>query len=185
MATSLGAEESRVQDERAAAMTEIPLKQAMGKESYDKTMSSGEYRYLDNSKCRLCHREFFIGRKNDAHDYAMNSLIKSGDEENPRCLICHTTGYGVESGFESMKSTPHLANVQCEGCHGPGNVHVRLIKSREGKRGFLAGPDRPERLKKMCSSCHTKRWDRSYHDLQKSYKTYSSPNPNTDKSGQE
>ena len=171
------AQESRINEEIASPMPEIPLKQAMGKEAYEDAIGSGRYRYIGNSKCRLCHRKFFIGRKNDAHDHAMEKLSGSGHEENPRCLTCHTTGFGTETGFVSMKSTPRLANVQCEGCHGPGNEHVRLVKKREGTIGFLAGMDHPERLKKMCTSCHTRRWNRSYHDLQKSYDSYRSADP--------
>lgn len=175
---SLAAKESRIQEEMASPIPEVPLQRAMGKEAYDKAMASGKYRYLDNSKCRLCHREFFIGRKNDAHDHAMENLVKSGHDKNPRCLTCHTTGYGVKTGFVNMKSTPRLANVQCEGCHGPGNVHVAQVKSGQGNKGFLAGLDHPERLKKMCTSCHTKRWNRAYHDLQKTYVKYGQANPN-------
>ncbi|MEN8146737.1 MAG: cytochrome c family protein [Campylobacterota bacterium] len=176
LTVSLFAQESRINEELASPMTEIPLKQAMGKEAYDDAIGSGRYRYIGNSKCRLCHRKFFIGRKRDAHDYAMEKLAKSGHEESPRCLICHSTGYGTDTGFVSMKSTPRLANVQCEGCHGPGNEHVRLIKAKK-KGGFLAGVDHPERLKNICKSCHTQRWDKSYHDLQKAYDSYKSADP--------
>ena len=178
---SLFAQESRINEEIASPMPEIPLKQAMGKEAYDDAIGSGRYRYLGNSKCRLCHRKFFIGRKNDAHDHATEKLLDSAQQKNPRCLTCHTTGYGVDTGFVSMKTTPRLANVQCEGCHGPGNLHVDMVKKREGTMGFLAGTDRPDRLKKMCTSCHTKRWNRSYHDLQKAYDSYGSANPNENK----
>lgn len=169
--------ENRIAEEMASPMPEIPLKQAMGDEAYNAAMASGEYRYLDNSKCRLCHRKFFIGRKQDAHDHAMERLHASGNQENPRCLTCHATGYGVESGFESMERTPRLANIQCEGCHGPGNKHVQLVKEKK-RGGFLAGTDHPDRLRKMCTSCHTARWDRAYHDLQKAYDSYSFANPN-------
>jgi len=169
----------RVEAEKASPMPEIPLKAAMGDDAYKEVMESGKYRYVGNSKCRLCHRKFFIGRKKDPHDYAMDSLIASGYEENPRCLTCHSTGYGVDTGFVSMERTPRLANVQCEGCHGPGNVHIRLAKEKKPAGGFLAGVDHPERLAVMCKSCHTERWNRSYHDFEKAYDKYRNADPNT------
>ncbi len=182
LATPLAAEESRIEEQGRSPLPEIPLKQAMGEEDYNDAIGSGQYRYIGNSKCRLCHREFFIGRKKDAHDHATERLVGSGHEEDPNCLTCHATGYRVDTGFVSMKSTPRLANVQCEGCHGPGNQHVKLIKAKK-RGGFLAGADHPKRLKKMCTSCHTQRWNRSFHDLQKAYDSYSFADPNAKKRG--
>lgn len=174
----------RILDEKASEMPQIPLMNAMGKEAYDDAIGSGAYRFVGNSKCRLCHREFFLGRKNDPHDYAMKSLVSTGDEKNSHCLTCHSTGYRIESGFVDMESTPRLSNVQCEGCHGPGNVHIKLAKDKNKVKrfkegGFLAGQDNPVRLKKMCTSCHTQRWDKAYHDLDKSYNSYKKANPNS------
>ncbi|RUM63451.1 MAG: hypothetical protein DSZ03_05250 [Sulfurimonas sp.] len=154
----------------------------MGTEAYHAAIDSGDYRFVGNTKCRLCHRKFFIGRKKDPHDYAMDHLTGE-DETNPRCLICHATGYGVPTGFINRERTPRLANVQCEGCHGPGNVHIKLAKAKKPSGGFLAGEDHPERLKKMCQSCHTERWNRSYHDLDKAYSKYRNPNPNARRGG--
>ena len=113
----------------------------------------------------------------------MESLVKTGHENNSRCLTCHSTGHRTKTGFENTAYTPRLSNVQCEGCHGPGNVHVNLAKEKTRARetfiegGFLAGQDNPEVLKKMCTSCHTERWNKSYHDLDKSYNSYRKANP--------
>lgn len=176
----------RIHDELASEPPIIPLKNALGEKEYNKVMESGKYRYTGNSKCRLCHRKFFLGRKEDPHDYAMKSLEATGHEENSQCLTCHSTGHGIKTGFVNMKQTPRLANVQCEGCHGPGNIHIKLAKNALRNRsnpfisgGFLAGKDSPDKLKKMCTSCHTKRWNKSYHDLDKAYNSYKSANPNT------
>lgn len=175
----------RVLDELSSPTPTIPLKNALGEEEYRTAIESGKYRYVGNTKCRLCHRKFFLGRKNDPHDFAMQSLESTGHQDNSRCLTCHSTGHGIETGFVNMQQTPRLANVQCEGCHGPGNIHIRLAKDalRNKKKvfvngGFLAGQDSPDKLKKMCSSCHTKRWDKSYHDLDKAYNRYKKANPN-------
>lgn len=151
----------------------IPLVNTLGQAIYDEAMASGKYRYVGNTKCRLCHRDFFLGRKKDHHDYALEKIIKEGYDSNPRCLVCHSTGFGIETGFTSMKETPRLANVQCEGCHGPGNIHVGIRDTG----GFLVGTDRPDRIKKMCKSCHTERWNRSYVDFETAYKKYRNATP--------
>lgn len=176
----------RVLEELASPMPEIPLKKAMGAKAYDNAINSGDYSYVGNSKCRLCHRNFFLGRKNDPHDYAMESLSSSGNEKNPHCLRCHSTGHGTPTGFVDMEKTPRLANVQCEGCHGPGNIHIALAKDKvknETKKftggGFLAGEGTTEVLKNICTSCHTERWNRSYHDFNKAYNSYKKADPNT------
>jgi len=173
----------RVLDELNSPMPSIPLKEALGDKAYSDAINSGKYRFVGNSKCRLCHRKFFIGRKKDPHDHAMESLLSSKYEKNPRCLTCHSTGYRTKSGFVDMQRTPRLANVQCEGCHGPGNIHIDIAKDKLRNKekfiegGFLAGQDSPDILRKMCKSCHTKRWDRSYNNLDKAYDSYKKANP--------
>ncbi len=179
-AVTLSAQDARIAAELSDSMAEVPLKKTLGEKAFNQAIGSGDYRYVGNTKCRLCHRKFFLGRKKDPHDFAMNALVASGHEENPRCLLCHATGFGVETGFVNMESTPRLANVQCEGCHGPGNVHIQRIKAKK-RGGFLVGTDKPKRLKRMCQSCHTKRWDRSYHDLDKAYDKYKNADPNAKK----
>ncbi len=177
-------ENQRVKDELASSAPLLPLVSAMGEEAYNDAIGSGNYRYVGNLKCRLCHRKFFLGRKKDPHDYSMKSLVKGGYEENPNCLTCHSTGFGTPTGFVSLKRTPRLSNVQCEGCHGPGNMHIKMAKIQKNKfvdGGFLAGTDNPAILKNMCIACHTSRWDKSYHDLDKAYDKYKNANPNLKK----
>lgn len=184
--TLFATQNQRVLEERASPMPEIPLKKAMGAKAYNSAIDSRDYSYVGNSKCRLCHRNFFLGRKKDPHDHAMEALVASGDEKNSHCLRCHSTGHGTPTGFVDMEKTPRLANVQCEGCHGPGNVHVALAKDKtknEVKRftggGFLAGEGTTDVLKKICASCHTERWNRSYHDFDKAYNSYKKADPTT------
>ncbi len=185
------ADEVRIQQELADQSELIPpLQQALGKDAFDEAMASGKYSYTGNAKCRLCHRDFFLGRKEDVHDYAYKKLLNASakNAENPRCLNCHATGAGVKGGFQSMEKTPRLANIQCEGCHGPGNVHIKRqlanmsvgkvgTKSKIVLGGFLAGTDNPALLKKMCHSCHTPRWNRAFIDFGKAYDSYKRAKP--------
>lgn len=172
----LNAKDACVHSDPDAPAVEVPLREALGENAFGEAMASGMYRYVGSSKCRLCHREFFLGRKKDLHDFALDTLVDAGQQENPKCLVCHTTGFGVESGFESIEKTPRLANVQCEGCHGPGNVHIKYVKQKR-KGGFLAGADRPERLKRMCKNCHTQKWADDPHRFESDYRAYRSAEP--------
>lgn len=151
----------------------IPLKNVLGEKLFNEAMASGKYSFATNFKCRLCHRDFFIGRKQDVHDHAFAKVVEAGHGETEQCLGCHTTGYGVKGGFTSPTLTPRLANVQCEGCHGPGSEHIR----RNAKGGFLAGTVEPENLKKMCLSCHNERWNNSFDDFEAAYNSYKTAKP--------
>jgi len=170
----VSAQEQRAEDELGdTSPVVVPLKEALGEAEFNKAMSSGEYEYTGNLKCRLCHRDFFKGRKKDPHVHTFKKSIKKKYYNEARCLGCHTTGYGVKSGFISVKKTPKLVNVQCEGCHGPGNKHIE----NADRGGFLAGTDKPEIIKKMCLACHNSRWSKSFTDknFEDVYDAYAAP----------
>ena len=156
-----------------------PLREALGTKFYDEAMASGKYRYIGPRSCRICHRDFYNGRKDDLHFHTFKKIVDVGYAREPRCLGCHATGYGVPTGFTDEKKTPQLSGVHCEGCHGPGNIHMRL---NDGG-GFLAGVDNPDRLKRMCKACHTPRWNKSFpmKDFQKTYDSYVTANPGEEK----
>ena len=170
----VSAQESRIDAQLSDSSAPlIPLKNVLGEERFTEAMASGKYSFATNAKCRLCHRDFFIGRKHDVHDRAFSLMLSAGRGEPEQCLGCHTTGYGVRGGFTSATTTPRLVNVQCEGCHGPGSEHIR----HNGKGGFLAGTVNPENLKKMCLSCHNDRWNRSFDDFEAAYDSYKTARP--------
>ena len=79
------------------------------------------------------------------------------------CLKCHTTGFGKPGGFKSIAETSNLANVQCEGCHGPGSEYAKVMK--ENKKKWKTEGYTSEELKKVglvipsedekgCKVCH-------------------------------
>jgi len=101
--------------------------------------------YLGIAKCAECHQLFVDIWNETEHAGAILSLRNTGKASDPECLVCHTVGFGEDGGFQSIATTPGLANVQCEACHGAGRDH-------------LADYYRPMRhvTETVCKKCHTK-----------------------------
>jgi hypothetical protein len=90
--------------------------------------------------------------------------------KDPKCLACHTTGYGTPTGYpappaegkawteaEQQRAT-RLAGVTCEACHGPGSLYGPYKKDHEQfkleeiqKLGATTPP-----TAKQCLVCHVK-----------------------------
>ncbi len=101
--------------------------------------------YLGVAKCAECHQPFIDIWKKTGHAKAFSSLAKVGKSSDPECLVCHTVGFGEEGGFYSIATTPGLANVQCEVCHGKGRDHfMDFYKPMEHV------------TEAVCLRCHTK-----------------------------
>jgi len=146
-------------------------------------LEAGTATYVGVKKCKVCHSKEKMGGtqyqvwKATKMAKAMESLkpgvasdikTKAGLDpqkdytNDPKCLKCHTTGYGEPGGFESMEKTPHLANVQCEACHGPGSEYRKpKIMSKKAfkenwdaahQKAVAAGLIRPS--EKVCAKCH-------------------------------
>jgi hypothetical protein len=104
-----------------------------------------ETAYLGVSKCAECHQPFYDSWKTTGHARAFSGLEKAGKSSDPECLNCHTVGFGEEGGFYSFATTPGLANVQCEVCHGTGKDHLMdFYKPMQNV------------TEAVCLKCHTK-----------------------------
>ncbi len=101
--------------------------------------------YVGAEKCGECHQPFFESWQNTRHARAFASLEKSGKTADPECIICHVIGFGEKGGFFSMDTSPRLANVQCESCHGLNREH-------------LTDYSKPMRsvTEAVCLTCHTR-----------------------------
>jgi 2',3'-cyclic-nucleotide 2'-phosphodiesterase (5'-nucleotidase family) len=95
--------------------------------------------------CVTCHsREYAIWKKT-GHSHAMATLESRSQQFDTDCVRCHVVGYEM-GGFQTLNMTPHLANVQCEACHGPGRDHAQSPAKGYGALSTPAG----------CMQCHTK-----------------------------
>jgi hypothetical protein len=114
-------------------------------------------RYLGMEICRRCHADIMPGFVLSKHFTAFDALKHKGEETNPQCLACHTTGYGRFSGYDpeaEKQGAPYLRGVQCEACHGPGTMHAR-----DGS--YVAS------ARAACTTCHTSQWSPRFD-----YETY-------------
>ena len=101
--------------------------------------------YAGSARCADCHTAAHAVWARSAHARAMDILKAKGQEFNPQCVRCHSTGFGVEGGFLNLTQTPGLANIHCESCHGPALAH-------------RDDPSRPLPVKAgraSCLPCHT------------------------------
>ncbi len=77
--------------------------------------------FMGTGACWGCHGDKYAEYSQTAHGSAY-SLIASMPL-SLGCVACHTVGFGQTSGFTTPTDTPHLENVGCENCHGPGGAH--------------------------------------------------------------
>lgn len=79
--------------------------------------------FVSAQTCGACHQAELAVWSQSAHARAFAALEKRNQHFESKCLSCHTTGY-ESGGFQQVHLTPHLTNVQCETCHGPGQEHI-------------------------------------------------------------
>ncbi len=109
--------------------------------------------YVGATKCKICHLEIFNSWADTPHRKALSSL--QGEEAgDPRCLECHTTGFGT-GGYAADAGIVDLAGVQCEACHGAGSLYSLssiMIKPDLCNQAGLVAPD-----SLTCMRCHNAR----------------------------
>jgi hypothetical protein len=80
--------------------------------------------YVGTEKCISCHQTAAAIWKTSAHARAFATLLTHGADADPKCIGCHTVGFGEISGYSREFGATKLVNVGCESCHGPGSLHV-------------------------------------------------------------
>jgi hypothetical protein len=105
----------------------------------------GESPYAGSESCSACHADAYEIWQKTGHAHAMATLERKNEQFDNECVGCHVVGF-QKGGFQSLYTTPQLANVQCESCHGPGRDHVSKPAKGYGSFATPVG----------CMQCHTR-----------------------------
>ncbi len=101
--------------------------------------------YVSATACRSCHEQEYLQWSATRHAFAFETLLKKERYFDPKCVSCHTTGFGYQTGFQIGDDTSTLKGVQCETCHGPGKQHIGNPKKANIRRGNETS---------VCLECH-------------------------------
>lgn len=123
-----------------------------------------------------CHKTEYEEWSKSSHANAFNILLAAGRsrgdnkamkdagldykkdyDKDPKCLPCHTIGYGKPGGYKDEKSPEHLRGVGCEMCHGAGSEYRVLHKEKDEtftKAEAAAMGEVYPPTKEMCLECH-------------------------------
>jgi hypothetical protein len=101
------------------------------------------FEVVGTASCRACHEADSKVWDGSKHAMAWHTLEVKNSHVDPYCQQCHTTGYGLPGGFQSVSLSASRTSVGCESCHGPSVEHV---KDPNVRTSFAAGD--------QCIRCH-------------------------------
>jgi hypothetical protein len=130
--------------------------------------------FVGAKACADCHAGSYEKWLSTGHSHAFASLTSGRADHEGRwidrkwdaeCIACHAVGWEPqqalrwEGGFVDEATTPHLLNNQCENCHGPGSLHVKLETEGTASEADLKAAQEGMRLtlanaEKTCRGCH-------------------------------
>jgi Cytochrome c554 and c-prime len=120
--------------------------------------------FVGSEACKQCHAPAFQIWGKSAHSHAYKTLVDakrpSNRQYDPECIVCHTVGFGYDTGFTEEKKTDILQNVGCESCHGPCGGHILDAKNKQWHNAINPWKYRPQNVNKnrqiedMCIKCH-------------------------------
>ncbi len=116
--------------------------------------------YIGSGGCAGCHGDKYAGWAGTLHSTALSALQNIGMGNNSDCIVCHTIGFGQPNGYTNQLTTPQLANVGCENCHGPAGWH----KDSDHTLIHPAVSIDPA----ICGSCHTGSHHPTYEEYSES-----------------
>jgi hypothetical protein len=104
-----------------------------------------DFRLAGTRTCQDCHEAEHKAWQQSGHAHAWQSLEKTRSHVDAYCQQCHTTGYGLPGGFESVARSSGMTSVGCESCHGPSAAHAREPSVATAYGGQSAN---------QCTRCH-------------------------------
>jgi hypothetical protein len=122
--------------------------------------------FVGSEECGNCHEAEYDVWKKSGHAGATRTLVGLDPPRqfDPECLACHVTGWHPQAGFPyqsgylGLPSTPKLAGVGCENCHGPGGAHVAaeagVNKTRQQELQAAMRLSKAEAKRLVCGRCH-------------------------------
>lgn len=136
--------------------------------------SGDTHRYIGSKKCKTCHIKEHgsweatkMGMAFEALRPGVSADAKKQAGLDPKkdytkdatCLPCHTTGYGKEGGFVDIETTPDLAGVGCEMCHGAGGEYTKKeymsLQNKEYKKSDVVRAGMVGAITvEQCKVCH-------------------------------
>ncbi len=139
--------------------------------------------FIGAAKCKHCHFRHHKTWKQSGLAQAFEALkpgaaaekkrssgldVKKDYTKDPKCLKCHTTGYGTPTGYpvpvadgwtaEEQERAKINEGVTCEVCHGPGSLYAPYKrKHKDYKRSAIVerGAIAPV-SSKTCDQCHVR-----------------------------
>jgi hypothetical protein len=144
---------ARIDDDPAQAKNLTEFRKLLAKRDFEAGETGLAGRFSDNfpsdykvagsNACGACHAAEFSTWSASAHAGAWQTLVTDGVEVDPFCQMCHTTGYGLPDGFQSLAASQARVAVGCESCHGPSLAHVTRPTVRT-----------PFPARDQCTRCH-------------------------------
>jgi len=123
-------------------------------------------RFVGSKACKDCHEESYDIWKKTGHAKAYETLVELDPPRqfDPECISCHVIGwnpqkyYPYDGGYTSLEETPHLIDVGCESCHGPGGAHVAAESGSDEQLQIKLQEamviTKEESRQRQCFTCH-------------------------------
>lgn len=135
---------------------------------------AADHAYVGAKKCKVCHFKEY-------NSWAATKMAKAFELLKPGvaveakkaakldptkdytkdtgCVACHVTGFGKKGGFVDATSTPDLAGIGCEMCHGPGGTYTQKehmsLQNKGYKKADLVAVGLVGQVgKEQCAVCH-------------------------------
>ncbi len=126
-------------------------------EKYKKEVAN----YVGSDACRKCHKHAYTVWKASDHAKAYPTLVNAKRPGNRQydaeCIVCHTVGFGYNTGFKDNASPEILKAVGCESCHGPSGLHVAHPDDAALQallNPWKASPKKMLKIEALCQHCH-------------------------------